>query len=1203
MLNWSLVSRAVRNRTRRPVIELLEDRLTPAPFNPGDLVVVQVGDGSAPLTGNATATFLDEYTTVGVPTGNSIALPTAVGNALTLSGTGTTEGYLTGSVDGHSLTLGGYTAVPGDPTFDSNNPVNRVIGVIYPDGTIDTSTQFPQSDAGTIRSAASVDGTGFWIATNNFVRYVPYGDNGAGSTELSTLVASPTVAEVLPPTGLAQTSALYIDGGAGAQSNGFPAIDSPASVGTGLPITGGQYVTVPSEFPTANQNGAFPTTNQFVFSPDGNTVYIADGRTNGSGGLLTYKRFSPNSLYTFDPIDSFTFPSNGLRGLVADFTSEPGSVILYATTTESSNNRLVMFMDSGSGITETDLATAPANEVFRGVAFTPTQPGTASSAVSLNIDASTGSTYGSEPTVQATVTSSGAAPTGWVSFRLANGTLVGAAPLVNGVATLQTTTNLPAGADSVVAVYTGNATLAAATSAAQTVTISQAQTSTAVSFSASPVGTGAPVALTATVTALSFPLSGNGFEPTGTVSFFADGTPLGSPVTLTQSIVNQNGQPAQVYSASLTTSFSSLGVSNITAVYSGDANYDGSTASGQSLSIVNSTVVTVTTSSTDPLASAGRAVTLTATVTSAGGTPTGSVTFYDDQIPLGTATLDATGAASVTLNTQSVQAPQGQPDVLTPGLHSITAIYTPDTAGSATFFTNQGVYEQAVAPDPFGAADLFVLRIGDGATPIIAPSGSPSAGTASIGNTIFIDEYTPPDPATGQSTLVQSIILPTADGTLTSLYDQRSIHAIVADGQQSATGQLSLSGDGQYLFVTGYDSDPLSIASAPELHYANSTSRAVARIGFDGTVETIGFVAGPITGPDSPGIQTGGNINGVYSPDGNQFYVSGYDGIDYFGGFMPTPDLQTFSARIALTNYTVVGLEQAGGNLYAIGGSGASRTVGQVGVGMPTKLTSITGIPGFPGSSSSVSPFPIDAYFTHLDGPGAPDGINTLYVADDGVNFSQGTITKWSFDGTNWNLTDTIQADGATVVSFYWLAGQTINNTVTLDATYGQGGNGNMGRGDIYQVIDGGGYGQTFSGAAVSVIATVGSMSLENFRGVAFAPMAAPPAPPSPSRVQPPFSGLGIAFIGMVKGSPDLLLGTTALGNGLTPIGTGQPNKLGPTMVLLDSRPQAVSSAALQQENETTLPSATRDAVKQLTALPEGVLFLFASQAAEWIQA
>src|SRR5262249_44973296 len=162
---------------------------------------------------------------------------------------------------------------------------------------------------------------------------------------------------------------------------GFPAIDSPATVGTGLPINGAQHVNVPGEFPTSSQNGAFPTSNQFVFSPDGNTVYIADGRTNGAGGLLTYHRTSSSGLYTPVPGRSFNFSSNGIRGLVADFKSVSGSVILYATTTEASANRLVKFVDDGSSTTETDLATAPANEVFRGVAFSPTVPGAAGSAV------------------------------------------------------------------------------------------------------------------------------------------------------------------------------------------------------------------------------------------------------------------------------------------------------------------------------------------------------------------------------------------------------------------------------------------------------------------------------------------------------------------------------------------------------------------------------------------------------------------------------------------------------------------------------------------------------------------------------------------------------------------------------------------------------------------------------------------------------
>jgi hypothetical protein len=1087
----SKVSRRATRRhppARRPMIELLETRLTPAPFTPGDLVLVRVGTGVGTLTSNATETFLDEYTTAGTFSGNSVELPTLTGRALTLSGTGTTEGYLAGSVDGHTLTIGGYNAVPGNPTFDNTNPVNRVIGAVEPDGTIDFHTQFPQADAGTIRSVASVDGKGFWVATSNFVRYVPFKNPATTSSiAITTLVSSPTVAEIQPSTGLGQTSQLYISGGAGIQSNGFPAIDSPATVGNGLPITGGQTVQVPGEFPTASTNGAFPTTNQFIFSPDGNTVYIADGRTNGDGGLLVYHR--SNSFSPYSRALSMTFPTNGLRGLVADFTSVAGHVILYATTTESNANRLIKLDDDGSSISVTPLATAAANEVFRGVAFTPTLAATTRPTVTLTIDTSTGTTYGTEPTLRATVTGSAGTPTGWVSFRLnsAAGAEIGAAPLVNGMASLQATTNLPAGTDTVVAVYTGNGTYKRYHSAAQTVTIAQAGTNAAVTFSANPIGTHAPEILTAAITINTF-FANDGFsyQPTGTVTFFANGNPIiGAVVNVTSSVVNVHGTLTQLFQANFTTSFPHLGSQDITAVYSGDANYATSTSPDQSLSVVYKTRTTVTTSDPNPLASSGERVTLTATVTSKGGTPTGTVTFYDNLIQIGSPVTLVNGSGSVSLNTNSVQAPRGAADLLTPGLHSITAIYTPDPAGSSIFYHSQSVYEQAVQADPFGAADIFVMRVGDGTTPIIAPPPSPYAGGASIGNTIFVDEYTPP--VGGHSTLVQSIILPTADGEHTALYNQKNIHAVVADGQQSTTGQLTLSGDGQYLFLTGYDSNPLPVATAPELHYVNSTSRAVARIRFDGLVQTIGFVAGPITGANSPPVQTGGLINGVFSPDGNQFYVSGFNGIDYFANFRPTKKLQTFTARIDLTNFTVNGLEAAGGNLFAVGGSGTGRTIGQVGTGFPTMPASIVTVPGFPGINSNPA-FPVDVYFTHLDGPGAPAGINTMYVGDDGPSFSQGTITKWSFDGINWSLTGTVQADGTAVVSFYWLAGQTSGNTVTLYSTYGNGGNGDTGRGDLYQLIDTAGYGRPFSSSVVTTIASVDSMSLENLRGVAFAP-------------------------------------------------------------------------------------------------------------------
>ncbi|MFF6979256.1 Ig-like domain repeat protein [Streptomyces sp. NPDC008343] len=62
----------------------------------------------------------------------------------------------------------------------------------------------------------------------------------------------------------------------------------------------------------------------------------------------------------------------------------------------------------------------------------------------------------------------------------------------------------------------------------------------------------------------------------------------------------------------------------------------------------------------------GQAVTFTATVSGDAGTPTGTVTFYDDGNVLGTDTLDATGQATFTTSS------------LTAGTHPITAEYGGD---------------------------------------------------------------------------------------------------------------------------------------------------------------------------------------------------------------------------------------------------------------------------------------------------------------------------------------------------------------------------------------------------------------------------------------------------------------------------------------------------------------------------------------------
>jgi hypothetical protein len=500
--------------------------------------------------------------------------------------------------------------------------------------------------------------------------------------------------------------------------------------------------------------------------------------------------------------------------------------------------------------------------------------------------------------------------------------------------------------------------------------------------------------------------------------------------------VNQAGHPVITFQATFTTKFTTLGSHAITAVYSGDGNFSTQTSAATNVVVVGATTTAVTTDNINPNSS-GATVHLTATVTSAiAGTITGSVQLFDDLLPIGTPVTisgsNTTGAAgTVTVSTAALEA-AGK---LTPGLHSITAIYTPDVAAANTYFTSSGVYEQAVQAQAFGSGDVFVYRVGDGTTNLIAQAPNPIAGAGAIGSTIYIDEYTP------AGNLVQSLILPSADGTGA----QATIHAIVGNGQQSSTGQLTLSGDNQYLFVTGYDNNPLNVATALPLPSATGNSsvpRAVARIKYDGTVQTEAFTAG--TG--SSGVQTGGNFNGVYSPDGNQFYVSGANGVSYFSSFAPSASLVSATTTITSTSFTVTGLENSGGNLVAMG---ASANLVQQYTGLPTAAASLNALPGVSATTDANQTFVIDAYFTHLNGTGAPAGINTLYLSDDGPSFANGLITKWALVSGTWQLVDTVTAGtGNAAVSFYWLAGSTDGSgNVTLDVTYGNGGNSDTGPG------------------------------------------------------------------------------------------------------------------------------------------------------------
>jgi uncharacterized repeat protein (TIGR01451 family) len=244
-----------------------------------------------------------------------------------------------------------------------------------------------------------------------------------------------------------------------------------------------------------------------------------------------------------------------------------------------------------------------------------------------------------------------------------------------------------------------------------TANVTAALTSTTVTSSANPSRFGQSVTFTATVIA--------GATATGTVTFMDGATSLGT-------VPLSGGQ------ATLTTSSLAMGGHSITATYSGDGNFTGSTgtlAGGQTVQKAD----TATSVAAAPNPSVfGQSVTLTATVAATApgvGTRTGTVTFKEGTTTLGTGSVNASGQASVSTAALSTSS------------HQITAEYGGDsnfnastTAVAATQTVNKAATTTAVAtsksPSVFGESVTFTATVSP-----TAPGAGPRTGTVTFVDT------------------------------------------------------------------------------------------------------------------------------------------------------------------------------------------------------------------------------------------------------------------------------------------------------------------------------------------------------------------------------------------------------------------------------------------------------------------------------------
>ena len=368
------------------------------------------------------------------------------------------------------------------------------------------------------------------------------------------------------------------------------------------------------------------------------------------------------------------------------------------------------------------------------------------------------SLYGQGVTFTATVSSDAGTPAGTVTF-LDGGAPLGTGTLAGGVATLGTSALL-GGSHSITAVYAGDASFAASTSAAVSQVVNKAVTTAAVALTAgsNPSIFGAALTFTATV-------SSSAGVPTGVVVFRDGPSALGAPVPLSGGV------------ATFTTAALAGGAHTLRVDYSGDNNFAVSTSPPLPQTVNPAATGVALGSSLNPSTYA-QPVTFTATVSpvvsNTSGAPTGTVTFKDGSAQLGAPVALVNGVASLTTAT------------LSGGTHAIRAVYGGDT----NFSSASGTLSQVVN----AAATATSLARTSGTDPssfnqplkFTATVSSASAGT--IGGTVAFQD--------SGVVLAACAALPVVSGAATCTVSSlvggtHSIKATFSSGDTNFSGSVS----------------------------------------------------------------------------------------------------------------------------------------------------------------------------------------------------------------------------------------------------------------------------------------------------------------------------------------------------------------------------------------------------------------------------
>ncbi len=734
---------------------------------------------------------------------------------ITTNGTMTTL-YNFAGVDGSSpdaaLILGSDGNLYGTTANGGANSYFGTLFQITPAGSLTTLYSFGFTDgSGPIGSLTAANGL-FYGATSNGGANTQFGNVfSVTSTGAFTVLTSFSGAS-----GAVPEAALTI-GNDGNLYGTTVAGGSNPLYGTIFQLTPAGVLTTIHSFSATD--GANPTASLTLASDGSFYGTTSSGGANGYGTVFRFVACPPctttsvissaspsayGSPVSFTATVSAAAGSNSPTGTItfSDAGSSIGSVALTAGSAVLTTQTL------GSG-SHSITASYSGDANFQPSSGTVVQVVSQQASTTSVVSSLSPSTFNQAVTFTAQV--SPASATGSVTF-MDGINLLGSVPLTGGSASLVTAL-LSSGSHTISASYGGNSTLSPS-SATLSQAVSQASTSLSLTSGANPTGIGGQVTFVATVSGQ------DGGNPTGSVTFSQDGTPVGSPVPVV------SGQ------ASVNIIFGIPGSVTIGAVYSGDLNFQ---ASNTSL------IQAVTSSVQSPL------TTLYSFAGPDGSGPSGALTLGSDGYFYGT--TQAGGANS-----------QGSVFKVSPS-GALTTIYSfagPDGAtplSSLTFGPNGSLYGTTSVGGATNNGTIFQITTTGALTTLYSFSGpdgsSPAAGLV-LGSDGNFYGTTTNGGANGPYGTIYKI---TPGGTLTQLYSFQG-----TDGANPSAA-LTLGGDGNFYGSTT-SGGPNNNGSIFKITPGATLTTLYSFAGSDGSAPFGALTLG--TDGNFYGTTSSGGTNGLY---------------------------------------------------------------------------------------------------------------------------------------------------------------------------------------------------------------------------------------------------------------------------------------------------------------------------------------------------